>query len=161
MLLQEGGPLPGPKRVFFPNTQKWIVQGDTRADKTRDFIVKGCLGREQEGGGTQEDCSAMWLAVSGIMVMGLVSRLFLASHFDSVSFLVAHALLSQDGCQWEGFWEVVRQVASPFDLFRTIPIGGGLLVPCSLPGPPAIKQLRQMVTRVPGQVGWFQSVCVP
>ena len=61
--------------------------------------MKGCLGREQEGGGTQEDCSAMWLAVSGIMVMGLVSRLFLASHFDSVSFLVAHELLSQDGCQ--------------------------------------------------------------
>ena len=39
--------------------------------------------------GTQEDCSAMGLAVSGIMVMGLVSRLFLANHFDSVSFLVA------------------------------------------------------------------------
>ena len=41
---------------------------------------------------------ATWLAVSGFMVMGLVSGLFLANHSDSESFLVAHALLSQDGC---------------------------------------------------------------
>jgi len=43
------------------------------------------------------------------MVMGLVSRLPLANHSDSESFLVVHALLSQDGCQ-RGFWEVVRHV---------------------------------------------------
>ena len=41
------------------------------------------------------------------MVMGLVSRLSLANHFDSESFLVVHALFSQDGCQREGCWEVV------------------------------------------------------
>ena len=46
----------------------------------------------------------------GFMVMGLVSRLPLANHYDSESFLVVHALLSQDGCQREGFWEVVRNV---------------------------------------------------
>ena len=32
---------------------------------------------------TQEDCSAVWLAVSGFMVMRLVSRLSLANHSDS------------------------------------------------------------------------------
>ena len=32
----------------------------------------------------------------------------------------------------------------------------GLLVLCSLPGPPVIKQLVQMVIMVPGQDGWFQ-----
>ena len=42
------------------------------------------------------------------MVMGLVSGLSLANHSDSESFLVVHALFSQDGCQREGFWEVVR-----------------------------------------------------
>ena len=42
------------------------------------------------------------LAVSGFMVMGLVSGLSLANHFDSESFLVVHALFSQDGCQ-KGF----------------------------------------------------------
>ena len=50
---------------------------------------------------------------------------------------------------------------SPFDLSRTLLVGGGLLVPYSLSGSPVIKQLMQMVTMVPGQ-GWqFQSVCFP
>ena len=87
------------------------------------------------------------------MVMGLVSGLSSANHSD--------ALFSQDGCQREGFWEVVRHVVSPFDLCRTLSVGGGLLVPCSLLGSPVIKQLMQMVTTVPGQGGQFQSVCFP
>ena len=93
------------------------------------------------------------------MVMGLVSGLSLANHSDSESFLVVYVLFSQDGCQREGFWEVVRQVVSPFDLSPTLLVGGGLLVPCSLPGPAVIKQLVQMVTVVPGQGGRLQSVC--
>ena len=59
--------------------------------------------------------------------MELVSRLSLASHSDSESFLVVHALFGQDGCQRGGLWEVV----SPFDLSQTLQVGGGLLVPCS------------------------------
>ena len=55
-------------------------------------------GGEQQGKGTQENCSAMWLTVSGFMVMGLVSGWSLANHCNSESFLVAHTLLSQDGC---------------------------------------------------------------
>ena len=55
----------------------------------------------------------MWLAVSGFMVMGLISGLSLANHPDSGSFLVVHALFSQDGCQREGSWEAVGHVASP------------------------------------------------
>ena len=91
------------------------------------------------------------------MVMGLVSRLSLANHSDSESFLVVHALFSRDECQREGFWEVVGHVVSPFDLSRTLLVGGGLLVPCFLPGPPVMKQLMHMVTMVPGQGGWFAS----
>ena len=41
----------------------------------------------------------------------------------------------------------------PFDLFRTLPVGGGLLVPYFLSGSPVIKQLMQMVTMMPGQGG--------
>ena len=93
------------------------------------------------------------------MVMGLVSRLSLANHSDSESFLVVHALFGQDGCPREGFWEVVRQVVSPFDLSRTLLVGGGLLAPCSLPGPPVEKPRMQMVTMAPGQGGRFQ--CFP
>ena len=91
-------------------------RGDTCTDKARDFIGKGHPGGEQEGKGTQESCSATWFSVSGFMVMGLVSGLSLANHSDSEFFLVVHVLFSQGGCQREGFWEVVGQVVSPFDL---------------------------------------------
>ena len=74
---------------------------------------------------------------------------------------MVHALFSQDGCRREGFQEVVGQVVSPFDLSGTLLVGGGLLVPCSSPGPPVLKQLMQIVTMVPGQGGQFQSVCFP
>ena len=111
----------------------------TRADKARDFIGKWCLGGKQQGEGTQENCSAMWLAVSGFMVMGLVAGLSLANHSDSGSFQVAHALLSHDGCQREGFWEMVGHVASAFDLSQTLLVGGSVLVPCSLLEPPVIR----------------------
>ena len=50
---------------------------------------------------------------------------------------------------------------SPLDLSQTLPAGGGLLVPYSLSGSSAIKQLMQRVTMVPGQGGRFQSVCFP
>ena len=103
----------------------------------------------------------MWFAVSGFMVMGLVSGLSLANHSNSESFLVVHASLSQDGCYREGFWEVDGHVVSSLDLSRTLLIGGGLLVSYSLSGSPVIKQLMQMVTMVPGQGGRFQSVCFP
>ena len=102
-----------------------------------------------------------WLAASGFMVMGLVSGLSMANHSDSESFRVAHALLSQDGCQEEGFREVVVHMVSPFDLSQTLPVGGGLLVLCSVPGPSVAKQLMQVFTMVPGQGGQFQSVCFP
>ena len=160
-LLQEGGPLSGPKTGFLSNTQKWIVRGDSCAGKARDFIGKGRLGWEQQGKGTQENCSATWLTVSGFMVMGLVSGWALANHSNSESFLVVHASLSQDACQQEGLWEVDRHAVSPFDLSQTLLVGDGLLVPYSLSGSPVIKQLMQMVTMVPGQGGWFQSMCFP
>ena len=60
-----------------------MVQGDTCADKARDFIGKEHPGGEQQGKGTQENSSGTWLKVSGFMVMGLVSRLSLANHSNS------------------------------------------------------------------------------
>ena len=48
-----------------------------------------------------------------------------------------------------------------FDPSQTLPVGGGLLAPCSLPASPVLKQLMQMVTMVLGQSGRFQSVCFP
>ena len=106
VLLQEGGPLPGPESGLSSNTWKWIVWWDTRADKARAFIGKACLGGEQ-----WENHSITWPAVSGFMVMGLVSGLSLASHL-AWPYLVTQGLscwcthLSQGGLMCEAFWEV-------------------------------------------------------
>ena len=98
----------GPESGLLSNTRNWIVGGDTCAVKSRDFTGKGNAGGAQQGKGTQEDCSATCLTVSGFMGMGLVSRLSVANHSDSGSFLVAHASLGQDGFQQGGFWEIGR-----------------------------------------------------
>ena len=65
---------------------------------TGNSFGKGHPGGEQYCKGTQENCATMWFAVSGFMVMVLVSGWSLANHSNSESFLVAHASLSQDGC---------------------------------------------------------------
>ena len=73
----------------------------------------------------------------GFMVTGLVSRLSLANHSDSGSFLVLRTWLSQPEGIQEDKW--TGSLLSPFDLSRILLIDGGLLVPCSLPGPPVVK----------------------
>lgn len=53
-LLQEEGPLPGPKNGVFSG-------GDINADKAKDSFGKGLPGIKLQCKGTQEDCSAMRL----------------------------------------------------------------------------------------------------
>lgn len=60
---------------------EWIVRGGTRADEARDFNGKGCLGREQRGKDTQENCSATWLAALGFMVVGVNFRVVSGQSF--------------------------------------------------------------------------------
>ena len=47
--------------------------------KQEIFVGKGCWWGEQEGKGNQENSSETWLTVLGFMVMGLVSRLSVAT----------------------------------------------------------------------------------
>ena len=49
---------------------------------------------------------------------------------------------------------MARHMTFLFDSSWILLVGGGLIVPCSLPRPPILKQLRQMVTMVLGQ-GWL------
>ena len=74
----------------------------------QEVYWEGAPGWRAGGKGNQQNYPAMWLTVLGFMVMGLVSRLSLASHSDSGSFLAVYASLSQDGCQRERIWEVGR-----------------------------------------------------
>ena len=160
VLLQEEGPFPGPETGLLSNIQKWIVQWNTCADKARDFLGKGHPGGEQQGKGTQENSSVTWLAVSGFMVMGLVSGLSLASHLtQSPSWRCTPCSAKMDAREkdsgrWSDMWCLLN-------LSPTLLVGGGLLVPCFLAGPPVVKQFRQVVTMVPGQGGRFQSMCFP
>ena len=71
---------------------------ETHADKARGFIWKGTQVESSSDGNQHENCSVAWLAVSGFMVMGLVSGWSLANHSNLESFRVAHAFLSQNGC---------------------------------------------------------------
>ena len=67
------------------------------------------------------------------------TRLSLANRSDSGSFLVAHAITQPRGIPARWFWEVGRTygLEQPlFDLSQILLVGGSLLVPNSLPGPP-------------------------
>jgi len=57
----------------------------------------------------------------------------------------------------EDFQRSVGHEAFPFDLSQILPVGGGLLVSCSLPEPPVVKQLIQIVTMVPARVEGFSQ----
>ena len=158
-VLQEGGPLPGPKTGLLSNTRKWIVRGDTCADKARDFIGKGHPGGEQQNPGEHlcHVANSLWFYGDGISFRVVFSQSFWLGVLPGGAHLVQPRL---DAREREGFWEVVGHV-SPFDLSWTLLVGGGLFFLCSLPGLPVIKQLIQIVTMVPGQGGWFQSMCFP
>ena len=107
-LFQEGRPLPGPECRFLSNTQKWIVRGDTCANKARDFIEKGYpveSSSVRKSRRTALPCGSLpqvlwwWNSFPGLS---------LANVFDSGSFLVVHAMLKPDGFQREWFWVVGR-----------------------------------------------------
>ena len=58
---------------------------ETRADIAKDFYWERAPWWRAVGKGNEENCSAAWLAVSGFMVMGLVSGWSLANHSNSES----------------------------------------------------------------------------
>ena len=105
------GPLPGPESGLSSNTRKWTVQGDTYADKARESIGKGSPSGEQEGKGTQENCSATWLEVGfyddGISFQIVFNQSFWLRVLPGEQ---VHALFSQDGCikkdsgRWLDMW---------------------------------------------------------
>ena len=138
MCCKKGDPFQGPK-VGSCLTLKDEMSKETQVLTKQETVGKRHLGGDQQGKGTQENCSATWLVVSGFMVKGFVFGFSLVNHSDAGSFLVVHTLLCQVGCQREGFWEVVGHVVSPFDLSQILLVGGGLLVPSSLPSAPVVK----------------------
>ena len=127
VLLQEGGPPPGPETGLLSNTRKWIAWGDTCAHKARDFIGKRRLGGEQEGKGTQENFLPHDLQ-SWFYGDGNSFRLSLANHSDSESFpggprLVQPAKMDareKDSGRWSDRWCLLLTFPELFWLWRLI-----------------------------------------
>ena len=105
---RKGDPFQGPKggSCLTPGNE---LSEETHADEIRDFTGKGLPDRTAGSRVREprEHFSATCFAVSGFMMLGLISGLSLVSHSNSGSFLVACTSLSQDGFQ-QGFWDVGR-----------------------------------------------------
>ena len=132
LMLQEGGLLPGPESGLLSNTRQWIVQGDTYADKARDFMGKGhrvensrqgnpggqfCHGTHSlrcYGGGV----SCLWT----IILTQSPSRWHTSrsANMDSSK---------QDSGRLVGHINSPPLDLSPLDLSWILPAGGSLLVP--------------------------------
>ena len=103
-MLQKGGSIQGP-RAGSCLTLRNELSEETHA-LTKQEILLG-RGAQVESSRVTEPLLCHMAQVSHFMVLGLVTGLSLTNHSDSESFLVAHASLNQDGCQPEGFWEVI------------------------------------------------------
>ena len=75
---QDGRPLPGPKSGFLSNTRKWIVPGDTCAD--REGRLKRLLQWRASGSGNPGKLLCLAAPSLRVHQVGLVSRLSVASH---------------------------------------------------------------------------------
>ena len=110
VLLQEGGPLPGPENGLSSNTWEWIVQGGIHANKARDFIGKGqrAAGWGNPGEPLCHVARSLWFYGNGVslgVVSGQLSCLA-CTWSGSGSFLLVCTSLSQDGLQWQRLLEV-------------------------------------------------------
>ena len=121
LLLQEGGPLPGPKAGLLSNTRKWIVRGDTCWQSKR-FYWERAPGWRAVGKGTHENCSAAWLTVSGFMVMGLPGGLWPIILIQSLSWWCTHRSAKMDASERDsGKWTDTWRLLLTFpELFRLV-----------------------------------------
>ena len=130
----------------------WIVGRDSDIDSAKDFTGKGHLGREQQGKGTQENCSALWLAVYGFMGMELVLGLSPANHLawlifgltQGPSWWCLHLSAKMDSSTKDSGRLVGFSPHWPLPLI--LPKFCRLVfraAPCSLLEPPVVRQLIQ------------------
>ena len=102
ILLQEGGPLPGPQIGLLSNTRKWIVQGHTCADKQEILLGKGAqVESRREGNPGEQLCHmARSLEFSGD---GISFQVFFSRSFYS-------RVLPGDACPVQPRWMPARRI---------------------------------------------------
>ena len=104
---RKGDPFQGPKLGSCLTLRNELSEETHELSKQEILLGKSARAESSRVREPKANYSATWLTVSGFMVMGLFSRLSLANHSDSESFLVVHTLFSQVERQRERFWEVV------------------------------------------------------
>lgn len=119
-------------------SNKWIVWGDTWADKKgKESLLKGTPGQRTAGQENSGELLYTWLAVSGFIIR-LVSELSLANHSDTGCFHSTNT--TQGGLPARRILEVggTRGLEFPllFDISLILLVGSSLLFPHSLPGLP-------------------------
>ena len=111
ILLQEGDLFQGPKLGSYLTLRNELSQETHVLTKQEILLGKGT---RVESRRVREPRTALPRARSlRFYGDGISFQLSLANRSDSESFLVVHALFSQDGYQREGFWEVLGHVVSP------------------------------------------------
>ena len=96
---RKGDPFQVPEGGFCLTLRNESSEETRVLTKYETLLEKGTQAESRKVRGTQQGCSITCPSVSDFMVMGLVSGLFPATRSESGCFLVAHALLSQDGFQ--------------------------------------------------------------
>lgn len=119
---------------------EWAEEARMPAKHEACLLGKGCPGGEQARG--KPRTARPRGSQSRVLLKGLVSKSSLVNLSDPGSLAgVGCTSLRRDGFQREGIWED-RQLGIS-SLLRTfpefLPVDGGLLVPCSLPGRPVVK----------------------
>ena len=99
LVLQEGGPPPGPDSGLLSNAQKWIFQGNTHADHAKDFIGK------RQGERTRRTALPWGLQAGVLREWGQFPVVFGQSFCLSVLLGGRRVVHPSHGFQWEGRWK--------------------------------------------------------
>ena len=141
---RKGDPFQGPRVGSCLTLRKWAVRGDTGAEKAVGCNGKGPPGRRAGGSGNPGGLPCLLVHSLGFYGEGIsllvVSCPSLWCQVPSGWLTCCSAKL---WCQQE-FWMAEGHMVSPSDLGWILPVGDGLLVPCSSSGLPHLDPLSEM-----------------
>ena len=154
MLLQKGGPLPGPESGLLSNTRNGLSKEVHILTKLDTLLGRGTWAGNPGGLLCCVACCLMFCVdeISFWVVFGQSFWLRVLPGGSCIAqprWMLARGILGGGWTRSVSFWPFLNSSSWWW------------LIPCSLPGPPVVKQLTQMITREPGQGGQFRPVCFP
>ena len=152
-------PLPGPESGLSSKLRNELSE-ETRVLTKQATSLGGVPGREQRVRGPGGRLCTWHVARGPSLWWGdsFPGRLWPIILTQRPSWWRPHQSANMDSSQEDSGRTRGRASSVSSGPFPILPVDGDLWFPCSLPGPPVVKQLVPMGTVVPGQGGWFQSV---